>query len=253
MEATTNMSNGRSRPEIGCPQCAAPVQVPHNAGFIHCASCGSTLVLAQGVLTHVLRERACVTRVQAAGILEAWLNKQAYVSTAPPVVNEVRFFPFVRIDREDEERVAPLGPLPSPAVARLAHAPTELVEAAEPVDGIDHAALEAAIGDALADPVTKGVQVEVRGYYPASYAVGDEAPTRFSAVIGAGQGPVYPDTLPPRSGGSVGRLQWSLLVLAVVLVAEAVAVPGLWLALLAIVVTAAVSFGILHVAGFGRE
>jgi LSD1 subclass zinc finger protein len=253
MENTANTGNGLAHSEIGCPQCGAPVRLPHNADFIRCASCKSTLVLAQGVLTHVLRERVCVTREQATGILEAWLDKQAYASTVPPTVGELLFFPFVRIQREDEEHVAPLGALPSPAVAQLPYAPTELVETSDPVDGIDQAALGAVIGAALADPKTKGVQVEVRGYYPARYAVSQEVPTRFSAVIGAGQGPVYPDTLPPRSGGSVGRLQWYLLGLAVLLVAEAAAVPGLWTALLAIVATATVFCAIGYVTGFSRE
>lgn len=253
MDTTTNAGNGLAHPGLGCPQCGAPVQVPHNADFIRCASCKSTLVLAQGVLTHVLRERVCVTREQATGILEAWLGKQAYVSTVPPTVGELRFFPFVRVQREDEERVVPLGALPSPAVAQLAHAPTELAETSEPVDGIDRAALEVVIGAALADPETRGLQVEVRGYYPARYVVSQNLATRFSAVIGAGQGPVYLDTLPPRPGSSIGRLQWYLLGLAVVLVAEAAAVPGLWPALLAIVATAAVFCAIGFLMGFSGE
>jgi hypothetical protein len=253
METTTNTGSGPAHPEVDCPQCGAPIQVPHNADFIRCGSCGSTLVLAQGVLMHVLLERVCVTREQAAGILQAWVDKQGFESKVAPSVGELSLFPFVRVKRENEEHVSPLGALPSPAVAQLAHAPTELVETADPVDGMDQAALEVVVGAALADPATKGVQVEVRGYYPARYAVGKETATRFSAVIGAGQGPVYPDTLPPRSGDFMGRLQWYLLGLAAVLVIEAVAVPRVWPALLAIVLTAAVFCAVLFARGFGRE
>jgi hypothetical protein len=253
METTTNTGNGLAHPEVGCPQCGAPIQVPHNADFVRCSSCGSTLVLAQGVLTHVLLERVCVTREQAIGILQAWVNKQSFESKVAPTVGELSFFPFVRVKRESDEHVTPLGALPSPAVAQLAHAPTELAETAEPVDGIDQAALEAVLGVASADPATKSVQVEVRGYYPARYAVGQETSARFSAVIGAGQGPVYPDTLPSRSGNFIGRVQWYLLGLALVLVAEAVAVPGVLPALLAIFLTAAVFCAVLFTRGFGRE
>jgi hypothetical protein len=253
METTTNTGNGPAHPEVDCPQCGAPVRLPHDADFVRCGSCGSTLVLAQGVLTHVLLERVCVTREQAAGILQAWVNQQGFESKVAPTVGELSSFPFVRVKREVDEHVAPLGALPSPAVAQLAHSPTELVETADPVEGIDQAALEAVLSSALADPATQGVQVEVRGYYPARYAVGQEVPTRFSAVIGAGTGPVYPDTLPPRSGDFMGRLQWYLLGLAAVLVVEAVAVPGVWPALLAIVLTAAAFCAILFTRGFGRE
>jgi hypothetical protein len=247
-----NADNRIANAEAACPQCGAPVRLPHNAEFFPCPSCRSILVLAQGVLTHVLHDRVCVTREQAAGILKAWLDKQGFVPTVTPAVGELRSFPFIRVKRDEEERVAPLGSPPSPAVGQLAYAPTELVEVSGPVEGIDRVTLETATAVALADPRTTEVQIEVHSYYQADYAVGDGVSTRFSAVIGAGQGSVYPDALPPRSGRSMGRLQWYLLGIAVILVAEAAAVPGLWPALIAIVATAAVLCGILVGTGVDR-
>ncbi len=253
METSIDMPDARTRPEIGCPQCGAAIRMPHSADFIRCASCGSILVLAQGVLLHVLRERVCVTREQAPGILQAWLKKQGFESALAPVVGELQHFPFLRVKREDDEHVAPLEALPSPALAQLASAPTEMIESPDPLEGMDWGVLDAAIGAALTDPATKSVQVEVRAYYPAKYALGREVPTWFSALVGAGQGPVYPDALPARSGVFTGSLQWYLLGLAVVLVAEAWAVPGLLPALLAIVATAVAFGAVALLKGFRRE
>ncbi|MCL5736306.1 MAG: hypothetical protein M1274_12080 [Actinobacteria bacterium] len=239
---------------MSCPQCGAPVWLPHDADFTQCTSCGSVLAAVQGVLAHVLREEVRVTREQAAGILEAWLSGEGYDSAdvtpagkkfsapiAAPVVDELHLFPFMRVKGEADERITPLGALPSPAVAQFGYAPGELVEATLPLKEIDQATLGSAVAAALAEPRITAVQVEMRGYYPAQYAlVGDGVATRYSVAIGAGQGAVYPDSLPPRSPHAARSPQWYLLGLAVALVAEAVAIPELWPAILAIVATATV-------------
>jgi hypothetical protein len=238
--------------EVGCPQCGAPVRLPHEGDFFRCASCGSTLVLVQGSPAHVLREHVGVTREQASGILEAWLAKQAYVATSAPAVGEVRFVPFLRVRTEDEERVVALVAVPSPAVARLAHAPAELVETEGPVEGLDRDSLRSVVAAALDHPDTRAVQVEIRAYYPARYAVAGQETHACSAVVGAGQGTVYPDTLPARSLRSDSRLRWYLLGLAVALIVEAVAVPGVWQAVIVIVATAAAFCCVVFGTGAGR-
>lgn len=226
--------------EIGCPQCGSPVRMPHDADVTRCAFCGSTLVLARGVLTHLLRERIGVTRDQAAAVLQAWLARQDYAAVSVKVVDELRFFPFLRVTREVDELVVPLAALPSPAVGLLAHAPTELLESDRAVEGVDQDELDAALSVALADPETRSLQLEERGYYAARFTIGDEIRTNCSAVVGAGRGAVYPDALPLRAERSVARLGWYLMGLAVVLVAEAIAIPGVWPALVAIVLTAGI-------------
>jgi hypothetical protein len=200
----------------------------------------------------VLREHVRVTRQQASGILEAWLAKQAYVATAAPTVGDLRFVPFLRVEAEDEERVVPLVALPSPAVAQLAHAPAELAETEGPIDGLDGDSLGSVVAAALEDPGTRAVQVEIRAYYPAGYAVAGQETHACSAVIGAGQGTVYPDTLPARSLRSDYRLRWYLLGLAVALIIEAVVIPGVWQAIVVVVATAAVFCGVVLGTGAGR-
>jgi hypothetical protein len=97
------------------------------------------------------------------------------------------------------------------------------------------------VAAALAEPEVTAVQVEMRGYYPAQYILGgDEVPMRYSLAIGAGQGAVYADSLPPRPRRSAGRINRYLVGLVVVLIAEAAAIPGLWPAILVIVATAIV-------------
>lgn len=238
--------------DIGCPQCGSPVRMPHDAEVTRCASCGSALVLARGVLTHLLRERISVTRDQAGAVLQAWLARQDYDAVSVKAVDELRFFPFLRVTRQEDELVVPLAALPSPAVGLLANAPTELLESDRAADGIDQDELEAALSDALADPETRSLQLEDRGYYAARFTIGDETPTNCSAVVGAGRGTVYPDALPLRAEKPVTRLGWYLMALAVVLVAESAAIPGVWPALVAIVLTIAVFTGGILVRGTAR-
>jgi hypothetical protein len=155
-------------------------------------------------------------------------------------VGDLHTLPFLRVKTDGDERVMPLVPLPSPALAHLAHDPAELDETDDPVEGIDREALDAAVGGALDDPLTRTVQVEVRGYYSAHFTVSGEDVQTCSAAIGAGQGPVHPDMLPARALRLDTRLRWYLLALAVVLVAEAAAIPGVWPAVAAVLVTSVV-------------
>jgi hypothetical protein len=200
----------------------------------------------------VLRERVGVTRERAAGILEAWLARQAYLVTSSPAVGDLRTLPFLRIKTDGDERVMPLVALPSPALAHLAQDPAEFVESDDPVEGIDRGALDAIVGAALDDPSTRTVQVEIRGYYPAQFAVAGDGVQTCTAVVGAGQGPVHPDTLPARALRRDGRLRGYLVGLAVILVAEAAVIPGVWPAAAAVIATSVVFCASVLATGVGR-
>jgi uncharacterized membrane protein len=119
-----------------------------------------------------------------------------------------------------------------------------LHEVLGPAPGIDGSSLEAAVREAVADPTAVGVLVEIRAYYVAHFCVADD-PNRFTAVIGAGQGPVYAARLPSRSRGDRSSEKWPAVGLAALLIAEAILVPGWWLPVLAVVLTAAVASGVL--------
>lgn len=232
---------------VACPQCGADVSLPHDSDFVRCSSCGSTLVLVHGTLAHVLQERVGVTREQAGGILCAWLKRQAYVPACQPTVEELRTFPFLRVREQEDEQVTPLAPLPSPAVAHMANDPTELMESDDPVGQVGSEALEWAAESAAQNPAALAVQVEVRGYYAAEYTLMGEEARTYSAIIGAGQGTVHADVLPPRTLRRDGRLRGYLIGLAAILVAESVSIPSLGVAVGAVLATAAL-FGVIILA-----
>jgi hypothetical protein len=205
------------------------------------------LVLTLGVPTHVVRDRISISQERVAGIVEAWLSKQGYPLAEVREVGDLRFFPFLRVFGEMQTRVVPLAALPSPSVSRLAHALTDLEDTDEPVAGVDPSELEQSLAAAFAEPGTKRVQIEARGYYPVRFVFGGDTSLEATGVVGAGQGPVYVDTFPGRGGRYGGRMVDYLTGLGVLLAAEAIALPllvSLWVALAAVVVTAAAFFGV---------
>jgi hypothetical protein len=197
-------------------------------------------MMGGGVLTHVLREHVGVSPDAAAGILAAWLTKQAYISESAPEIGTIRSFPFLRVKGPDEERIVPLKPLPSPAVAHLGEAVADLEETTETVEAVDNELIGKTIEAVQKGGGVTAIRIEVRSYYPVRYTVNGGS---YTAVVGAGEGGVYPDQLPARPSPTAFRGRWWLVALAALMIAEAVAVPGLVPAVIAVAVTAALFAG----------
>lgn len=232
-----NQSQAIGTSQVDCPQCGAPIEVPHDAACVRCASCGSTLAVASGVRTNFLREKPGTTPEQAAGLLSSWIHRQGYVAEGEPTVGSLRFFPFLHL-KAAEEQIIPLKGLPSPAVGFLAESAAEFQPTGDQLAEVDARLLQAALETARDMEGLRVFQVELRAYYPVRYQVERNEGT-FTAVVGAGQGGVYPDKLPARAAVSQNRLRLYLLGLGAALVIEALAIPNAFYAVAAIVVTAA--------------
>ena len=264
---------------LTCPQCGAAVAIPHDSECALCAACGSSLMKAGGVLVQVTQERVGVTRAQAAESLQAWIDaatasgpRNAHADAVLPrtAVDDLRFFPFLKVRGTGGEWVTPLAALPSPLVAELGHAPGQMLDVAGAVApravvaGIaavsaahytvsgpadtarsipDATLLEPAMAQAMADGSVSRVIIEYRGYYGASYSVEGGDGRRRAAVIGAGQGVVYGEAPPGRR--QTLRDQAVFLGVAVLLIAEAAFAPGLYPRLIAVLVTAFIAFLVL--------
>ncbi len=257
-----------------CPQCGAAVSMPHDADSVVCPVCGSSLTKVGGVLVQVVSERVDVTRAQAEDWLRAWISKsvspgllrgRSRAEQTSTTVGDLRFFPFLKISETNGEKITPLAALPSPWVAELGHAPGQMLDVADHGQGLvasrtagpmpaglaptapgpaltppDLALVEETLTHALTDPAVSRVLVEYRGYYPAKYSMGDVDGRSYAAIIAAGQGIVYGERPPSRR--RTARDQAVFLGTAALLLAEAAFVPGLYLRLIAVLVTVLVAW-----------
>lgn len=227
--------------QVDCPQCGAPIEVPHDAACVGCASCGSTLAVASGVRTNFLREKPGITPEQAAGLLSSWIHRQGYVPEGEQAIGSLRFFPFLHL-RAEEEQIIPLKGLPSQAVGHLAGSAAEFEGTRDQLAEVDARLLQTALETAREMKGLRVFQVELRAYYPVRYQV-EHQEGSFTAIVGAGQGGVYPDRLPARAIVSQNRPRLYLLGLGAALIIEALAIPDALFAVVAVLVTTA-AFGV---------
>jgi hypothetical protein len=189
-----------------------------------------------------LREKVVITPQQAAGLLSSWIRRQGYTAEGEPAIGGLRFFPFLHLKAESEEQIIPLKGLPSHAVGHLAESAAEFEGTGDQLAEVDTRLMQTALEAARETQGLRVFQVELRGYFPVRYQV-EHQDGSFTAVVGAGQGGVYPDRLPARAVASLNRPRLYLLGLGVVLIVEALAIPNALVAVAAVLVTAAAFCG----------
>jgi hypothetical protein len=222
-------------------------------GVFTCPWCQSTLRPAEGVPIHYLEEIPRLDSEQALAAVRAW----AAASNLPVKmeqeadfrIGELRFFPFLRVRRTGPDAVFPLAPLPHPEVYDLGRTPGDLRpllgatgEAPHGAPPPDDESLRAELKRALGEEGVIDLLVEYRAYFPVAYEYRN---AHFSLVVSAGSGWVHATRRPARLD-VVGERIMTAAAIAVLFV-EAVFLPGLWVKLVAIVLTAAALFPILKV------
>ncbi len=235
-----------------CPQCGAPLVAPHRVDVFTCPWCKATLRPDEGVPIHYLAEAARLDQESALAAVRAW----AAGSDLPAKMEReadfraggLLYFPFLRVRRTGEDSVVALAPLPQPEVYELGGVPGNLypledlpeeilVGAPRPDDEVFRDQIKRALDDGgLID-----LLVEYRAYYPVMYRYREEP---FSLVVGAGSGRVHVNRRPARFSVACENLMLAAAVC--LLLAEALFLPGFWVKLIAIALTAGALFPLLR-------
>ncbi|MCZ7663613.1 MAG: hypothetical protein M5U22_12095 [Thermoleophilia bacterium] len=199
--------------------------VPHQVDTFVCPWCGSTLHPAGGVRIHRLREKPRLSEAAAGQALRAWfagpdvprdMERQTQVHVGP-----LQYFPFLRARRRGLDTAEPLAPLPAPELAGLSRVAAELEAVPTTQAPVDEDIVRDQLKTAVADPDVTELLIEERAYYPARYTYQGE---RYSAVVDASGGRVHTERRPVgRRTFGEGRVA---LIVAGMLFAEALVVPG---------------------------
>lgn len=227
--------------EVPCPQCGAPLVVPHQVDTFACPWCGSALRPADGLRIHRLRQRPRLTETAAAEALRAWfagpvmprdMEKEAAVE-----VGGLRYFPFLRARRRSRDTAVPLAPLPLPEVADLARVAADFAPVPVTEATVDQGMLRDRLKAAAGDPEVIELLIEERAFYPVRYAYRGE---RYTAAVDAGAGRVCAERRPAyRRRFAEGRVA---LIVGGVLFGEALLVPGPIAKVAAVVASAALLY-----------
>ncbi len=254
-----------------CPQCGGLVSVPRRVDRFSCSWCGSLLDPGSGLRFYRRAEQVRITREQAAERFRAWLASPELPrhaeSEAAFSVGELRLFPFLRLKGRGADRFLPMAELPTADVLDLTAVPAALEETdadegagANPGEGAGadpgggeapagngggppRGAIEASpdlLAKALHEAAGQGSSeaiLEHRGFYPVSYTYRDDT---FTAIVDVSGGRVWAGRRPALLRSQ--RETPVSLGVAALLMLEALLIPGLWPAAIAILLTVVVLF-----------
>lgn len=232
---------------IPCPQCGGEIRLREAGGFPVCPFCGAGLVLdLTGVRPHLLyRPRQAPADV--APLLRRWCDRQGL--PAPSILSppRLRYLPFWRYVQAGPRRLVPAWPtvqdrwgdVEVPEAEQVFYDPA-LVEGAEVV--------EASVPEAAARPrlsageeLAPGELVHVP-FFEVAMRIGT---SRLAVSVEACSGRLYASPRPAsvlaqRGSGAERRVTTGLGFAA--MLAEAALLPPGWLAALAVVATALVTY-----------
>lgn len=232
---------------IPCPQCGGEIRLREAGGFPVCPFCGAGLVLdVTGVRPHLLyRPRHVLTDV--APLLRRWCDRQGL--PAPSILSPPRltYLPFWRYVQAGPRRLVPAWPtvedrwgdVEIPEAEQVFYDPV-LVEGAEVV--------ESSVPEAAARPRLPAGEGAGSGelvhlpFFEVAMRIGT---SRLAVSVEACSGRVYASPMPAsvlaRRESGAGRLVTMGLGFAGML-AEAALLPPGWLAALAVVATALITY-----------
>ncbi len=229
---------------VPCPQCGGEVQFQETSGFVGCPFCGTSLVLdLTGVRPHLLY-RPRQNAADVLPLLRRWCDAQGLPPPSALSGAQVVYRPFWRyVSRGHPQLVAAWPALEArwsevqvPAAEQVVYDPAGVAGGRLVEPSVAEAAARRRVFGENAASVEAGDLVHVP-FFEGQIAMG---PHRMQVSVEACAGCVYADRIPQAVQDSgtrraFGRTALSLCFLALFL--EAMLIPPLWLAVVAVGVT----------------
>ncbi len=231
--------------EIKCSQCGAGLEVSEESGFIGCPYCDSRLYIetAQSVQHSYLKPG--INPEQVAGVIAEELSKRELTQPVSVIQSELVFVPFWLIKLKNgllrfpasELEIAELRDFSIPVGAVIPYDPE--IEGKAKVE-----MPELSLDDILAGPklekrkdeIVKSELVHIP-FYKTDYKYLDQV---FSAMVDAGAGKLYADSLPVSASPQKDRYFLTLFaILSLIFLLEAYLIPKFWVLILVYLATGA--------------
>jgi len=231
--------------EIKCSQCGAGVEISEESGFIGCPYCDSRLYIETAQTVQHSYLKPGIKPEQVAAIISQELSKLELTQPVSVIQSELVFIPFWLIKLKTGLLRFPASELEISELRNFSIPVGAVIPYDPEIEGKAKVEMpELSLDNILASPklekqkdeIVKSELVHIP-FYQANYKYLDQG---FSAMVDAGAGKLYADSLPISASRQKDRYFLTLFaILSLLFLLEAFLIPKFWILLLAYLATGA--------------